>query len=130
MSLTQSYGNAGAVVPIVGVNVPATVQVDALGNVVSAGGSATVAVPAGASTTAQVIKSSAGRLCRAVATGGSASTAALTFYDNASSASGVAIGVVPSGASAGQSFDFQMPASNGITAGLLSGSAAVTVSFY
>jgi len=61
---------------------------------------------------------------------GATSTAVLKFYDNASAASGTVIGIVPSGATAGQVFDLEMPAGNGITAGLLSGSAAVTVSFY
>lgn len=130
MALTQSFSNAGGSVSIAGVTVQAVALVDAVGNVASGGSSSAAAVPAGASTTAQVIKSAGGRLFRAVATGASASTAALTFYDNASAASGLAIGVVPSGATPGQSFDFEMPAKNGITAGLLNGSAAVTVSYY
>ena len=128
-TLIPTYSAGGAVLAG-NSGVPASVQVDLHGNVVAPGGSATVAIAAGSATSTSVVKAASGRLCRVIATGVAASTAALTFYDNASAASGTIIGIIPTGTNPGQSFDIQMPASNGITAGLLSGSAAVTVSFY
>jgi hypothetical protein len=129
MALTASYTNLGATTAVAGVQVQAVAQVDGLGNVATPGGTTTATIVAGTGTTVQVVKASAGRLYRVLVTGAT-STAALTFYDNASAASGTVIGIVPSGATTGQSFDIQMPANNGITAGLLSGSASVTVSYY
>jgi hypothetical protein len=126
-TLTPTYSPGGAAAAGTS-GVPASVQVDLKGTVVVPGGSATVAIAAGASTVAQVVKASAGRLCRIIVT--TTGTADLKFYDNASAASGTVIGYIPSAATLGQSFDIQMPASNGITAGLLNGSAAVTVSYY
>lgn len=127
MALTPTYSPGGAVAAGTK-GVPAMVQVDLNGNVVAAGGSATAAIAAGASTSALVVKASAGRLCRAIVT--TVGTTDLKFYDNASAASGTVIGYIPTAATLGQSFDIQMPASAGITAAVVSGTAAVTVSYY
>ena len=94
---------------------------------VSTGGSATATVAAGTGTT--VIKASAGRLCRALVTAGTI-TGAVTIYDNATTGSGTVIGVIPTTAVIGGTYDFQMPAANGITAIGAAGSAALTVSFF
>lgn len=104
---------------------PVVTLADSNGFAVSAGLTAVVA--AGAGTT--VVKATPGRLGRVTVTG-AVPTGALTFYDNASTGSGTVIGVIPaSGVTTGQSFDFQMPAANGITAVGATGSAAVTVSY-
>lgn len=90
------------------------------------GGTLTAVVAAGVGTT--VIKATPGRLCRVVVTT-APTTNPLTFYDNASTGSGVVIGIVPGTATLGQVFDFNMPAASGITALGATTSAAVTVSF-
>lgn len=103
---------------------PVLTLVDAAGFPVNAATNAIVA--AGVGTT--IVKGSPGRLAAAVVTGAN-STGALTFYDNASTGTGTVIGVVPSGATTGTRYPFDVPAVNGITAVGAAGSAAVTVSF-
>lgn len=93
--------------------------------VVSTGGSSTVAVGAGGGAAAVVVKASPGRLCRVLVT--ATGSANLLFYDNASAGTGTVIGVVPSTAVLGQTFDIQAPAVNGIVAEQASGSPACTV---
>jgi hypothetical protein len=92
------------------------------------GGSLTLPI-AGAAAGPSVIKASAGRLARVLATTTGATTA-ITFYDNASACSGTIIGFLPATVAAGTVTDFSMPAANGITACGGTGSAAVSVSFY
>lgn len=75
-----------------------------------------------------VVKNSSGFLGGALVTA-PGTTTQMTFYDNASAASGNIIGIVPSGATAGQFFPFNMPAKNGITASGSATNPAVTVSF-
>ena len=127
MSFTQGYSNATGVVSIGGVSVAVAAQVDTLGNVVTPGGSATVAVAA-ATAANTVIKASAGRLCRVLVT--TAGTVDLKIYDNATTASGTVIGYIPSSAVLGASYDIQMPAAKGITVGGASGNAGITISYY
>lgn len=107
--------------------VPGVVLVDLNGTPVSSGGSATVSIAAG-TTANTVVKAAPGRLCRMlIAVSG---TAAVTIYDNASAASGTVIGAAPASAAVGTSYDFEMPASLGIT---VAGNAAlpgITVSYY
>lgn len=103
---------------------PVITLVDAAGFPVNATTNAVVA--AGVGTT--VVKAAPGRLVAAVVTGAT-STGALTFYDNASAGSGTVIGVVPTGATTGTRYPFEVPAAAGITAVGAAGSAAVTVSF-
>lgn len=52
------------------------------------------------------------RLCRFLVT--ATGTTNLAIYDNNNAASGTIIGVIPSTATVGQVFDFQMPASLGL----------------
>lgn len=89
-------------------------------------GAHTVAVAAAGGTV--VVKGVAGRLCRAIVTT-AGTTGAVTFYDNASAASGTVLGVVPGAATAGTVFEFQAPTVNGIVASAAASSAAVTVVF-
>jgi hypothetical protein len=100
--------------------------VDGFGFSLSAGGDYVFPVSAG-TTGAQVVKNSPGRLGRVVlATANGA--AAITFYDNASAASGTVIGVIPASAAAGV-YDFQMPARAGITFTGASTNPALTVGY-
>lgn len=78
---------------------------------VTNGGSLTATVTA-QTAGAAAIKTSAGRLCRIIVT--STATAALLFYDNATSASGTVIGAIPASAAIGTMYDVQMPFTNGI----------------
>lgn len=98
-------------------------MVDANGFPVNATTNAVVA--GGVGTT--VVKSSPGRLAAAIVTGAN-STGALTFYDN-TAGSGTVIAIVPTGATTGTRYPFDVPATIGITAVGATGSAAVTVSF-
>jgi hypothetical protein len=127
MSLTQGYSGATGAVSIGGVTVQAAVQVDSLGNIVSPGGSATVAI-AGATVSNTVVKASAGRLCRVLVQATVASNAILV-YDNATTNTGTVIGAVPVGAAVG-SYDFQIPAANGITVAGNATNPAMTISYY
>lgn len=127
MTLTTGFTNYGAFTTAGSVSAQATAQVDALGNVVTPGGSATVAIAA-ATTANTVIKASAGRLCRVLVT--VAGTVDLKIYDNATTASGTVIGYIPTAAALGASYDIQMPAVNGITVGGNASNAGITVSFY
>ncbi|GGX40619.1 hypothetical protein GCM10010341_73200 [Streptomyces noursei] len=92
----------------------------------SIGGTATVPIAAGAGTV--VVKGAAGRLCRVVVTA-AGSTGAVTFYDNASAASGTVLAVVPGGAGVGTVYEIQMPAANGIVASAAASSVALTVAY-
>jgi hypothetical protein len=92
----------------------------------TSGGGTLAAVAAAAGTTA--IKASAGRLCRVLVT--TLGTAQLTFFNNASAASGTIIGIVPASVLAGTLINVDMPASLGITGDFLTNSPAVTVAFW
>lgn len=92
---------------------------------VATGGSTTAAVAAAAA--ASAIKASAGRLCKVLVT--TAGTAALNFYDNASTNTGTIIGTVTAAAVAGTVFTFDMPAANGIWCASGTNTPAVTVSY-
>lgn len=85
------------------------------------------AVAAGTTTSAQVIKASAGYLAGALVT--SAGTVALSIYDNASAASGTPIGYIPANPTAGTFYPFNMPDANGIVAGKVNNSSGVTLAF-
>ncbi len=76
----------------------------------------------------QVIKGAAGRLMKVVVTTVTAS-ATLTFYDNASAASGTALLVVPAAAAAGTVYDVNLPAVNGVYASSSGATGAVTVAW-
>jgi hypothetical protein len=101
--------------------------IDATGALSVREASSNAAVAAGAGTAAVVVKASKGYLKGVLVT--ATGSANLLLYDNASAASGTVIGFVPSTATLGQYFVTEMPATNGITAGQLSGTPAVTASF-
>jgi hypothetical protein len=127
MVLTATYGDAGATVPVAGIAVPVSVQVDAYGNLAVPGGSATVAIPAG-TVANTVVKSASGRLCRVLVTQ-SGTGSAVQLFDNSTTNTGTVIGIVPATAAVGSVFVFDTPAVNGITAGGSSTGPAVTVSY-
>jgi hypothetical protein len=127
MALTPSYSNAGSGTFINGQWVELAGQVDQLGNVVTPGGSATVAIPVDTAANT-VVKNSSGRLCRVLITTSAAS--AVNIYDNASTNSGTIIGAIPANAAVGSMYDFEMPAVNGITVGGGATNPAMTISYY
>lgn len=90
------------------------------------GGSATKQVAAGAGTVVVFGKNT--RLCRVVVISAGTS-GAVTFYDNASAASGTILGVVPGTAAVGSVFEFQMPAQFGIVASAAASSVGCTVCY-
>lgn len=92
---------------------------------VSDGGRAATAIAAGVATDT-VIKASPGRLCRILVT--TAGANALLVYDNATAGSGTVIGALAAAAAAGI-YDFQMPASAGITVKGNAANPAVTISY-
>lgn len=75
-----------------------------------------------------VIKGAAARLVKVIVTTVTAS-AALTFYDNAGTAAGTALLVVPAAAAVGTVYDVSLPAVNGIFASSAGATGAVTVAF-
>lgn len=125
MTLTPTFW-AGQAVLAGTKGVPASVQVDLNGTVVVPGGSATVAVAAG-TVADTVVKASTGRLCRILVT--TVGTNPLQVYDNASGHTGTIIGQLAASAPVG-SYDFQLPAVNGITVAGNAANPAVTVSYY
>jgi len=92
---------------------------------VQSGGQNTTAIAAAAA--ASAIKASAGRLRKVLVT--TAGTAALNFYDNATTNTGTIIGVVTAAAVAGTVFTFDMTAANGIWCASTTNTPAVTVSW-
>lgn len=80
------------------------------------------------SASATVVKNSAGYLS-GVLVSAAGTAQAMTIFDNASAASGTVIGFVPSTATAGSFWPFNMPAANGITCSGSSNNPAVTVAF-
>lgn len=89
-------------------------------------GTATLAIGAAAGTV--VVSSRPGRLIRVVVTT-AGTTGAVTFFDNASAASGTVLGVVPGSAALGSVFELKMPTANGLVASAAAASAAVTVCY-
>jgi hypothetical protein len=77
-------------------------------------------------TSLTVIKASPGRLARVLCSTANA-TNAINIYDNATTNSGTIIGVIPTTATAGQIFDLQMPAANGITVAATASAGTITV---
>lgn len=74
-----------------------------------------------------VVKTGTGRLCKVIVT--TLGTAAMTFYDNASTTSGTVIGYIPASAAAGTVYNFNFPHSNGIVASGNANNPAVTITF-
>lgn len=105
---------------------PVFTPVDGNGYSLAAGGDQTAAIAAGA-TGPQIVKASPGRLARIVLAAANGA-AAITVYDNATAASGTAIGYIAASAAAGV-YDFQMPAKNGITVGGASTNPAMAVGY-
>lgn len=86
-----------------------------------------VAVPSTASN--QVVKGSAGYLSGALVTSVPGSPVALNIYDNATTNSGTIIGTIPSTATVGTFWPFNMPALLGITAAKTANTPAVTLAY-
>lgn len=89
-------------------------------------GLSTTAVAAGTAANT-VIKASAGRLARVLIT--LTGTASMLIYDNATTNSGTLIGVIPANPTAGQVFEFKMPAASGITVDGDANNPGVTISW-
>lgn len=125
--------NVGALVAVANAAPPALTEtfqnalsVDLSGNLRTISASKNAAVAVSASVT--VVKASAGFLSGVLVTA-AGTTQALTIFDNASLGSGTVIGIVPSGATAGQYFPFNMPATAGITCSGSANNPAVTVAY-
>ena len=73
------------------------------------------------------VKSSAGRLLKAIVTT-ALSAAAITVYDNASAASGTILFIIPASAAQGSVYDINLPAVNGIYASF-AGTGTVTFGY-
>lgn len=106
---------------------PPVYLVDYAGNPIISQPSQNTSIAAGAGTSAAVIKASGGFLSGVVVT--ASASEAMNIYDNPAAASGTVIGYIPATATAGQYYPFNMPALTGITAGVVSGSAGVTVAY-
>lgn len=105
---------------------PAVTPVDVNGFTITPGGAA--ATPIAVNTVANtVVKSSPGRLCRVIVTVTGA--AAMSIYDNATTASGTIIGQLPASPAVGAVYDFQTPAALGITVGGAGTNPGVTITF-
>lgn len=89
----------------------------------------TAAIAIGTTTAAGVVKASAGYLSGVLVSAIDSPTADVSIYDNASAASGRVIGFIPSTATAGSFWPFNMPAANGITVGKVNHSHALTVAY-
>lgn len=101
-------------------------NIDATGTMrVANGGASNLAVAAAAGTV--VVKASSGRLVSILIT--AAGTAATTCYDNASAASGTIIGITPATTTVGTVYNFNMPATNGVTCSNPASSAGFTISY-
>lgn len=88
----------------------------------------TASVPTGAGNT--VIKASAGRLIRVLVTTAGTGTGNVTFYDNATTNSGLVIGVIPATVSVtGVPYDFEAPAQLGITVANVANGPVFTVCY-
>ncbi len=103
------------------------VKVPAAGVVPVVQATANAAVAAGTGTTPVVVKASAGYLKLFVVT--TTATAAMSFYDNASAASGTVLYTTAANIAAGTIIVLDMPFLNGLTLSQASGSAAVTIAY-
>lgn len=112
-----------------GAPVPTTqpvLPVDSRGFAATRGGSVTVGVPAG-TTANTVVKATPGRLCRVLVT--ATGTAAVTFYDSGTTASGTVIGYLAANSAAGTVLDCDLPAAVGITIAGNAANPGLTVSY-
>jgi hypothetical protein len=92
---------------------------------VATGGLVTTAVPANASNV--VVKGAAGRLCNVLIT--ATGVTSMVIYDNATTNSGTVIGAIPASPTVGNTYNFSMPAANGITIAGSATNPAITVSW-
>jgi hypothetical protein len=93
---------------------------------VTTGGTNTVAIAAGTATDT-VVHALTGRLCRVLVT--TTGTNPLQIFDNASTSSGTIIGCLPASPTVGTTYDFNLPAANGITVKGNAANPAVTISY-
>lgn len=94
----------------------------------TSGGRFTANVAAGTTTVAAVISDHPGRLVRIAVL--ALGTAALTLYDSASAASGIKLFAIPASAAAGTIYELHTAAVKGITAGKVSNSPEIMVTYY
>lgn len=100
------------------------IKVNAIGEVLTLNGGTTT-TPVAAAAAAAAIKASAGALHKIVVT--TLGTAALSFYDNATTNSGTILFTIPASAAVGSIYDIQFPAANGIWCASGTNTPAVTV---
>jgi hypothetical protein len=93
---------------------------------VTSGGTTTIAVAA-ATASDTVIKNGVGRLCRVLVT--ATGTNPMQIFDNASAGSGTVIGCLPASPAVGSTYDFNLPAANGITVKGSATNPGVTISY-
>lgn len=86
----------------------------------------TVNVPAGAGNT--VVRKASSTLRRVLVTTAGAGTGNVLIYDNATTASGTVIGVVPATVTVGTYYVFDMPAALGIVVANVASGPVLTVS--
>lgn len=102
-------------------------QLDSMGTqLMTTGGTHTVQVASGTAANT-VVKSTAGRLCRLLIT--ATGTVSMSIFDNATTNSGTVIGIVPANPVVGTTYDFNLPAINGITVGGSGSNPGFTVSY-
>jgi hypothetical protein len=99
-------------------------KVNSLGEVLTLSGGIQT-TPVAAAAVAAAIKASAGALHKVVVT--TLGTAALSFYDHASAASGTILFTIPASAAVGSIYDIQFPAALGIWCASGTNTPAVTV---
>jgi hypothetical protein len=85
-------------------------------------------VPAGAGSTALLV--SPGRLLQVLVTASGTGTGNVVIFDNATTASGTIIGMIPATVTAPTLFSFDMPAAFGIVVQNVASGPALTVSWH
>jgi hypothetical protein len=93
----------------------------------SPNGEFTASVPSGAAN--NVVSTEPGRLARVLVTTAGTGADNVLIYDNATTNSGVVIGIVPSTIAIGAYYIFDMPAAAGITVANVASGPVLTVSY-
>lgn len=122
---TDSSGNYRQVI-VLGDEAGTTAEVPN-GVLLTSNGGNDYAVVAASTATNTVVRTGTGRLCKVLIT--TLGTAAVTFYDNASAASGNVIGYIPASAAAGTVYDFNLPHTSGIVASGNANNPGMTITF-
>jgi hypothetical protein len=90
-------------------------------------GNTTASVPTGAANT--VVTAGPGWLRRALVTTAGSGAGDVLVYDNATTNSGIVIGIIPATVAIGTQFTFEMPAANGIVVVNVASGPVLTVSY-